>query len=263
MKFFRICVAASAGIVLSLAAVSWRTKSLEAKVATPPIQKSAQVKADGTARPTALPWTRSPLEFEYSNRDKMLQIQRVMDFLKLKNGSRIADIGAGGGWFTVRAARRVGPKGVVYAQEILPKYTQFIAARAQREGLKNVRTILGTTDDPKLPAHTMDAVLILNAYHEFDKPLAMLRKIRLAMKPNARLAFIERDEPQLRHEAREAYVKSGLIERRLGEKPDNDPATDDHRLAREIVQREAQSVGFRLLKTRDLEAPFYVVVVAK
>lgn len=227
------------------------------------VEQSAQVKDDGTARPTAQAWTGSPQEFEYPNRDKTLRIQQVMDWIKIRPGSRVADVGAGGGWFTVRAARRVGPNGVVYAQEILPKYTQYIAQRAQHEGLKNVRTILGTTVEPKLPSNTMDAIVILNAYHEFDKPLAMLRKIRLSMKTGGRLAFIERDEPTLRREARDAYAKTGLIKRRVNEKPDNNPATDDHRLAREIVQREAQSVGFRVLETHDLESPFYIVIVGK
>lgn len=228
-----------------------------------PVAPNTAAKPDGTARPTAQSWTGSPLEFEYANRDQTLRIQRVMDLMKIGAGSRVADVGAGGGWLSVRLARRVGPRGVVYAQEILPKYTDFIARRAKREGLKNIRTILGTTEDPKLPANTLDAVLILNAYHEFDKPLAMLRKIRASMKPGARLGFIERDEPQLRREAREAYAKTGKILRRLNEKPDNDPATDDHRLAREIVQREARSVGFSVIRTVDLEAPFYVVIVKR
>ena len=262
---FQFFSAVAVGAALTIAASFHNTnRVLDAPLrAAENTTKNAQVKPDGTARPTAQPWTGSPLEFEYPNRDKTLRIQSVMDLLRVKPGSRVADIGAGGGWLTIRAARRVGPKGVVYAEEILPKYTDFIAARAKREGLHNVRTILGTTDDPKLPANTMDCVLILNAYHEFDKPLAMLRLIRTSMKPGARLAFIERDEPDLRREARDAYAKTGLIKRRVGEKPDNDPATDDHRLAREIVQREAQSASFRLVKTMDLEAPFYVVVVAK
>lgn len=225
--------------------------------------QNTDVKPDGTTRPTAQPWTGSPLEFEYLNRDKTLRIPKVMDLLKIRRGSRVADVGAGGGWLSVRLARRVESSGVVYAQEILPKYTDFIAQRARREGLSNIRTILGTTSDPKLPADTLDAVVILNAYHEFDQPLAMLRKIRRSMKPGARLGFIERDEPQLRREAQEAYATTGKIKRRLGEKSDNNPNTDDHRLAREIVQREAWSVGFKQIKTMDLEAPFYVVVVQR
>jgi predicted methyltransferase len=263
---FQFLTAAGVGAVLTITGLSLRhdNRVLDAPArAAETATKNAQVKPDGTARQTARPWTGSPLEFEYANRDQTLRIQSVMDLMGIKPGSRVADIGAGGGWFVVRAARRVGPQGVVYAQEILPKFTTFIAQRARREGLRNVRTILGTTDDPKLPANTMDAVLVLNAYHEFEKPLAMLRQIRLAMKPGARLAFIERDEPELRRQAQEAYAKTGLIKKRVDEKPDNDPASDDHRLAREIVIREAVSAGFRLVKTVDLEAPFYVVVVAR
>ena len=166
---------------------------------------------DGTQRQTAQPWTGSAEQFEYPNRERTLQIEWVMDALNIGPGSIVADIGAGGGWFSVRAARRVGPKGIVYAQEILAKYTDYIAQRARKEGLTNVRTILGTTTDPKLPPNSSDAVLILNAYHEFEKPLAMLKKIRAGMKPNGRLAFIERDDEQLRREAREAYAKTGKI----------------------------------------------------
>jgi hypothetical protein len=124
-----------------------------------------------------------------------------------------------------------------------------------------VRTILGTTTDPKLPPNSADAVLILNAYHEFEKPLAMLKKIRAGMKPNGRLAFIERDDEQLRREAREAYAKTGKIKRRVDERPDKDPITDDHRLAREIVEREAASVGFKRVLAKDLGDDHYIVIV--
>lgn len=269
--FSFLSIVAGTVAALSIAATLSMTFRYNAARITAPSQaapsqtsnQNSDVKSDGTARPTAQAWTGSPLEFEYANRDQTLRIQKVMDLLKIKRGSRVADVGAGGGWLSVRLARRVEASGLVYAQEILPKYTQFIAQRARREGFQNIRTILGTTDNPKLPANTLDAVVILNAYHEFDKPLAMLRQIRASMKPGARLGFIERDEPDLRREAQEAYAKTGVIKRRLGEKSDNNPATDDHRLAREIVQREAATVGFKAIKTVDLEAPFYVVVVQR
>jgi SAM-dependent methyltransferase len=229
--------------------------------------KSKESKPDGTTRQTAKPWTGSPLgpgqAFEAPNRAKVLRIQTVMDDLGIIAGSKVADIGAGGGWFTMLAARRVGAKGVVYAEDILPQYTRYIAQRARREGLRNVRTIQGTTTDPKLPRNTMDAVLILNAYHEFEQPLSVLRKIYVAMKPGARLAFIERDDEELRQQAREAYAQTGKIKRRVDESPDDNPLTDDHRLAREIVEREATSIGFRLLKSYDLGADNYVVIVEK
>ncbi|HEX8237628.1 MAG TPA: class I SAM-dependent methyltransferase [Abditibacteriaceae bacterium] len=230
-------------------------------VAATASDNSSDSNDDGTQRQTARPWTGPATQFDYPNRERTLQIEWVMDALKIGPGSVVGDIGAGGGWFTLHAARRVGPKGIVYAEEILPKYTEFIAQRARKAGLANVRTILGTTTDPKLPLNRCDAVLILNAYHEFDKPLAMLKKIRAGMKPNGRLAFIERDDEQLRREAQEAYAKTGKIKRRVDERPDQNPITDDHRLAREIVEREAASVGFKRVLAKDLGDDHYLVIV--
>jgi SAM-dependent methyltransferase len=211
-------------LMLAIAGASMSVVSLAMLIVAPPqgrnvARAAATTPQEKLPRQTARPWTGSPLEFEYSNRERTLQIERVMNELKIKRGSVVADVGAGGGWFTVRAARRVGPNGLVYAQEILPKYTQFLADRAKREGLKNVRPVLGTLTDPRLPANTLDAALILNAYHEFSEPLAMLRHIYKAMKPGARLGFIERDNPALRKEAREAYAKTGKIKRRVDERP--------------------------------------------
>jgi ubiquinone/menaquinone biosynthesis C-methylase UbiE len=218
---------------------------------------------DGVQRQTAPAWTGSATEFDTPGRDRLLNIEYVMDELKIKRGSAVADIGAGGGWFTIRAGRRVGPAGVVYANEILPRFVNFIEQRAKRDGLKNVRGILGTANDPKLPANSVDAVLILNAYHEFEQPLTMLRKIKTAMRTGARLGFIERDDSTLRREAKEAYTKTGKIKRRVSERPDKNPKTDDHRLARDIVQREAASVGLRTIVTTDLGGDNYLVVVTK
>ena len=259
--FLTACTSVTLSVVaLALFAAAPRQVSTSPTSSTPP---TPNVATEKLPRQTAKPWTGSPEQFEYSNRDTTLKIQSVMNDLKLRNGSVVADIGAGGGWFSVRAARRVAPKGTVYAQEILPKYTRFIEERARREKLNNVRTILGTTTDPKLPANTFDAVLILNAYHEFSAPIVMLRHVYKSMKPNARLAFIERDNPQLRREAQNAYAKTGKIKRRVDEQPDKDPNTDDHRLARDIVIREAASVGLVRVLERNLGDDHYLVVVTR
>ncbi|HEX8833886.1 MAG TPA: methyltransferase domain-containing protein [Abditibacteriaceae bacterium] len=242
----------------------WVTSNARvAPVAIADVAAKPKPVSDSVPRQVARPWTGSATEFEYPGRDKTLQIEYVMDAMSLKPGSVVADIGAGGGWFSVRAARRVGPAGLVYANEILPKYTDFIERRAQKEGLKNIRTVLGTTSDPKLPAGTMDAVLILNAYHEFDKPLNMLQKIKASMKVGGRLAFIERDDYKLRSEARKAYAATGKIKRRVDERPDKDPFTDDHRLAREVVEREAAAVGLRKVIVNDLRDDHYVLIVTR
>lgn len=218
---------------------------------------------DGTVRQTAKPWDGPADEFEYPGREKTLKIHEVMDDLKLGPGSQVADIGAGGGWLTVRLSKRVGGNGRVYAQEILPKYINYIRRRADKQGLKNVVTVLGTTKDPKLPRGTLDAAVILNAYHEFDAPLTMLNRIHASIKPGGLLGIIERDDETLRQEARDAYAKTGKILRRVDEKPGGAGYTDDHRLAREIVEREAATAGFVKVSERELEGDIYLVVLQR
>ena len=144
-----------------------------------------------------------------------MKLPEVFDALRIQKGSKVADIGAGGGWLTMQLASRVSESGTVYAEEILKKYTDYIFNRAQKANVTNVRTILGTATDPKLPANTLDAVVVLNAYHEFEAPIALLRKIKTGMKPGARLGIIERDTDELRRDAQEAYQKTGKIKRRV------------------------------------------------
>jgi ubiquinone/menaquinone biosynthesis C-methylase UbiE len=103
-----------------------------------------------------------------------------MDHLGIAEGSIVADLGAGGGWFTIRLAMRVGPNGRVYAQDIQPEMIGAINRRVDREGLKNVKTVLGTADDPQLPA-PVDVVLIVDAYHEMDDPQTLLRNVRKSL----------------------------------------------------------------------------------
>lgn len=222
----------------------------------------AASKSPDPTRQTAPPWTGSLDIFETPGRDQLLQLPRVFGDLKIKKGSRVADIGAGGGWLSVRLAKQVGPKGVVYAQEILPKYIDAIRKRAAQNRLANIQTILGTTSDPKLPAKTLDAALVLNAYHEFDQPLVMLAHIRAAMKHGARLGILERDNDALRLEARRAYAQTGRILRRVDEKSDGNALTDDHRLALDIVQREGEKAGFRFVSSRELGEDNYLAVFA-
>lgn len=228
-----------------------------------PVAACAAPKPDGTQRQTAQPWTGAADQFDTPGREELLRLPTVFKSLGIKSGKRIADVGAGGGWLSVRLAKAVGPKGVVYAEEILPKYTQYIDARAKRDGFTNIQTVLGTTSDPKLPANTLDAALILNAYHEFDQPLGMLAKIKAAMKPGARLGILERDNDDLRAEARQAYEQTGEILHRLSEKDDQNPLTDDHRLALDIVKREGEKAGLKFVGSRELGEDNYLAVFAK
>src|SRR5215469_14420744 len=117
-------------------------------------------------RATSTPYTGDLSVFDSPGRDEKLHINRVMDVLGITPGKGVADIGAGSGWFAVRAARRVGPSGTVYAVDINPEAIRYIDNRVHRESLANVKTILSKPDDPLLPKETVDAVLLLKTYHE-------------------------------------------------------------------------------------------------
>jgi len=143
-------------------------------------------------RKTSDPYTGDLSVFESPGRAERLQIDRVMDLLQINAGKAVADIGAGSGWFTVQAARRVSPSGTVFAVDINPKATQFIEHRAQQENLLNVQVILSEPDDPKLPPHAVDVVLLLKTYHEVEHPVTLLRNLRASLKPGARVGIIER-----------------------------------------------------------------------
>ena len=144
-------------------------------------------------RATSAPYAGDLSIFEYADRDKKLQTDRVMNLLGITKGKSVADIGAGSGWFTVRAARRVGPGGTVYAEDISGLAVQYIDDRVRKEKLTNVRTILGTPDDPKMPAASVDAMLMLKVYHEIAHPVPVLKKLRASLKPGAKVGIIDRN----------------------------------------------------------------------
>src|SRR5437868_7835706 len=144
-------------------------------------------------RKTSRPYTGDLSIFESPGRDERLQINRVMDILGIRPGKNVADIGAGSGWFTVRAARRVTETGTVYAVDINPEAIRYIGRRIQREELRNVRTILSKSDDPLLPADSIDVVLLLKTYHEVENPVSLLRNLRSTLKPGAKIGIIDRN----------------------------------------------------------------------
>jgi SAM-dependent methyltransferase len=166
---------------LCLAVAAWWTAAFPAQ----------QQPAD--SRKTSTPYTGDLSIFDAPGREDRLQINRVMDILSITAGKNVADIGAGSGWFTVRAAKRVGQAGEVYAVDINPEAIRYIDDRLQKEELHNAKTILGKEDDPLLPANQIDAVLLLKTYHEVAKPVALLRNLRGALRPEAKVGIIDRD----------------------------------------------------------------------
>jgi ubiquinone/menaquinone biosynthesis C-methylase UbiE len=155
---------------------------------------------------TSTPYSGDLSIFEYKDRDKKLQIERVMDLLGITAGKSVADIGAGSGWFTVRASKRVGAGGTVYAEDINPEAVKAVSQRAQKEGLANVRAIEGTADDPKLPPGSVDAVLMLKVYHEIAHTDVLLRNLKPALRPGARVGIIDRNGNGADHGLDEAIV---------------------------------------------------------
>jgi SAM-dependent methyltransferase len=173
-------------------------------------------------RKTSEPYTGDLSIFDSPGREERLQINRVMDILGIAPGKSVADIGAGSGWFTVRAAKRVGGGGVVYAVDINPEAIRYIGERAQKEQVQNVKTILGKADDSLLPAGSVDAVLLLKTYHEVAQPVALLRNLRGALRPGAKVGIIDRNG-------------NG----------------EDHGVRREVVLGEAKEAGYKLIEQYD------------
>ena len=176
----------------------------------------------GEHRKTSDPYTGDLSIFDSPGRDQRLQVNRVMDILGITPAKTVADIGAGSGWFTVRAARRVGDRGVVYAVDINPESIRYIDERARKEKLHNVKTILGKADDPVLPAGTVDSALLLKTYHEVAEPVALLRNLRASLRPGAKVGIIDRNG-------------NG----------------EDHGVNRDVVLHEAAEAGYRLLEQYD------------
>jgi SAM-dependent methyltransferase len=132
-------------------------------------------------------------------RDRLNEADKIMDMAGIAPGMTVADIGAGEGYYTVRLAERVGAKGRVLAQDILPEVRDKLAERANRERLDNVSVRLGAPDDPRLPDHSFDRVLMVHMYHEIASPYAFLWHLHPALKPGGRVIIVDDDRPTDQH----------------------------------------------------------------
>lgn len=177
-------------------------------------------------------------QLEGPDRDEWQQPERVMDALSIADGARVADLGAGGGWFTIRLARRVGPNGIVYAEDVQTPMIEAIKRRVEREGLLNVQTILGGFVDPKLPGGELHAALLVNLYPQIQEPVALLKNVRLSLRANGRLGIVD--------------FKPGQF----------GPGPDDNRVAPETVIRDAAAAGLRLISHHTFLRYQYLLVFA-
>ena len=193
---------------------------------SPTATPTSEPPAPSIERATSEPYTGDLSIFEDPERDKNLQIERVMDLLGIREGRSVADIGAGSGWFTVRAARRVGAGGSVYAVEINEEFVKHIERRAAEEKLSNVRAVLGRGDDPALPPSSVDAVLILKTYHEVEQPVRLLANLRRSLREGALVGVIDREGKG-----------------------------DDHGISKAVVIEEAARAGYALVSEHDFVKP--------
>ena len=125
------------------------------------------------------------------DRDLWQRPDQIMDALGIADASAVADIGAGSGWFTIRLARRVGPRGIVYAEDVQKEMITALSRRVSREGFNNVKAVLGSNNDPSLPPGAFDAVLMVDAYHEVEDRVTMLSNLAKSLKPQGRLGIID------------------------------------------------------------------------
>ena len=128
---------------------------------------------------------------ERPEREKEEQSSKLLKMLELKPGMVVADVGAGSGYHTFRMAERVGPAGKVYAVDIQKEMLDIIRRRMKARKVTNVEPVLGTITDPKLPAGTVDLILLVDVYHELSHPFEMTEGMVKALKPGGRLVFVE------------------------------------------------------------------------
>ena len=124
-------------------------------------------------------------------REREERPSRAIAALGVKKGDVVADVGAGSGYYTERLARQVGPTGRVYATDIQPEMLALVERRVKKAKLANVQTVLATEDDPKLPPGAIDLVLMVDVYHELQRPQLVLRRLKETLSPRGRLVLIE------------------------------------------------------------------------
>jgi ubiquinone/menaquinone biosynthesis C-methylase UbiE len=152
----------------------------------------------------------------------------ALRLLRIRKGATVADIGAGSGYMTIRLAKIVGPMGKVYGSDIQSGMLTLLQQNVTRAKVDNVTPVLGTIDDPKLPAGSIDLAIMVDVYHEFSEPQKMLQRIREALKPDGRLVLLE-------YRAEDPNV----------------PILRDHKMSKPQVKQELEHEGFKQSRVYD------------
>jgi ubiquinone/menaquinone biosynthesis C-methylase UbiE len=165
---------------------------------------------------------------ERRDRDVEEDTSLAVRLLGLKKGWVVADVGAGSGYYTLRMAKAVGDAGKVYANDLQPGMIEILQKNVEKAKLTNVVPVLGSIDDPKLPAESLDMILMVDVYHEFSRPQQMLRKMREALKPGGRLVLLE-------YRAEDPNV----------------PIRPEHKMTKAQVKQELEAEGFKQSRVYD------------
>jgi ubiquinone/menaquinone biosynthesis C-methylase UbiE len=175
-----------------------------------------------------------------SEREREEQPDKALDFIGIRPGMTVADVGAGTGYMALRIAKRVGPSGKVYANDIQPEMLDKLNENARRMELDNVETVLGSEADAKLPAGKLDLVLLVDVYHEFSRPQEMLQSMRRSLKPDGRLVLVEykKEDPAI-------------------------PIRPDHKMNLSDIKTEVEAEGYKLDKVIDTLSRQHIVVFRK
>ncbi len=178
--------------------------------------------------------------FYRSERSESEKPEELLDLLGIKEGDVVADIGAGVGFFSLRAAERVGPGGKVFAVDVQPEMIEGLEMMMKRFGHENIEPILGNVDDPKLPVDSVDHVLLVISYHEFSHPIEMMRHIHKAMKRDGQMLIVE-------------YRAEDL----------NSRVSPLHKMSEAEIMEEIPALGFRRDRVIDIIPSQHVFVFRK
>jgi len=164
----------------------------------------------------------------------------ALSALQLTAGAVVADVGAGSGYMTAPMAKLVGPSGRVYASDIQPEMLALLQQRIVRDKITNIVPVLGTIDDPKLPVNTLDLILMVDVYHEFQQPQRMLRRMHEALKPEGRLVLLEyrKEDPSI-------------------------PIRPEHKMSVAEAKLEVEAEGFTLAKVENMLPRQHILIFTR
>ncbi len=168
------------------------------------------------------------------------QPEAMLDALKIPKGSTVADVGAGAGYHSIRLARRVGPRGTVYATDVQPEMLRMLKTNAREAGATNIRPLLCTQEDTKLPDGKVDLILMVDVYHECSEPDVILKGMRKALRPGGRLVLVEF----------------------RGEDPDV-PIRPEHKMTLAQARKEVEPQGFTFKESLEFLPWQHVIIFEK